>query len=99
SGQGNRPPTDRTTWCRRAPPPCGERGPGTRVCGVVLLRDDVGELALAGGAEAHRAVGQREQRVVAATTDVATRVDLGPALADDDRAGRHDLAAEALDAE
>ena len=38
-------------------------------------------------AELHLALGQGEQRVVAAAADVLARVDAGAALADDDRAG------------
>src|SRR5436190_3692477 len=48
---------------------------------------------------AHLAVDEREQRVVAADADVRAGVELGAALAHDDRAGRNDLAAEHLDAE
>src|SRR4029079_6967690 len=48
---------------------------------------------------AHLAVDQREERVVAADADVRASVELGAALANDDRAGRDDLAAEHLDAE
>ena len=51
------------------------------------------------GVELHRAVDQREQRVVAAHADIGARVELGAALAHDDVAGDHDLAAELLDAE
>src|SRR6185312_11201302 len=40
-----------------------------------------------------------EQRVVAAHIDILAGVVLGAALADDDVAGHHDLAAELLDAE
>src|SRR5690349_21199486 len=61
--------------------------------------NDVDELAATTAAELHDAVARGEQRVVAATTDVLTRVELGPTLAHDDRA-RGDLgAAVDLDAE
>ena len=42
---------------------------------------------------------EREQRVVAATADAVTGVEVGAALADEDLAGLDDLAAEALHAE
>src|ERR687898_697275 len=55
--------------------------------------------AAAARAEAHLALGQCEQGVVAAHADVAARMPLGAALADDDVA-RHDvLAAELLHTE
>src|SRR6186713_3184499 len=41
---------------------------------------------------AHLAVDQREQGVVTADADVGPGVELGAALANDDRAGRNDLA-------
>ena len=44
-------------------------------------------------------VDQREQRVVAATADALAGVEVGAALADDDLARVHVLAAEALHAE
>src|SRR5690242_21366167 len=60
---------------------------------------DVDDLAAATVAELHGTGSQREQGVVATATDAGTRVEVGAALADEDRAGRDDLAAEALDAE
>src|SRR6266705_2043392 len=51
------------------------------------------------GAEGHFAVDQREQRVILARADVGASVEFGAALTHDDRAGRHDLAAEHLHAE
>src|SRR5436190_4461335 len=50
-------------------------------------------------AELHRALFKREQRVVAAHADTLAGMKLGAALAHDDVAGDHDLAAEFLDAE
>src|SRR5438128_1063427 len=47
-------------------------------------------LAAALGAEGHRAVGEGEQRVVAATADAVTGVEVGAVLADDDLAGADD---------
>src|SRR5437764_13572191 len=47
----------------------------------------------------HRALFEREQGVIAAHADPVARVELGAALAHDDVAGNHDLAAELLDAE
>src|SRR5205085_2687853 len=51
------------------------------------------------GPEAHLTVDQREQRVVLAGADIGARMELGAALAHDDRAGRNGLAAEHLHAE
>ena len=59
---------------------------------------DVDGLATALGAELDGAGGRREQRVVAATSDVHAGVEVGAALADDDLACLDDLAAEPLDA-
>ena len=50
-------------------------------------RLDVDDLAALALAELHRAVDQREQRVVATDADVLAGVEPGAALADDDRAG------------
>src|SRR5262245_39414368 len=71
---------------------------GATTSGVVT-RDDVHDPAAAPGAELHGAGRQREQRVVAATADVRTGVEVGAALADDDLAGADDLAAVPLDAQ
>src|SRR5439155_27327755 len=46
-----------------------------------------------------RALVDRAQRVVAAHADPVAGMELGAALAHDDVAGNHDLAAELLDAE
>src|SRR4051794_9432511 len=62
-------------------------------------RLDVDDLAALALAELDRALDQREQRVVATDADVLAGVELGAALADDDRPGVHLLAAERLDAE
>ena len=68
--------------------------------GVFALRSlPIDDLAALARAELHRTVGQREQRVVAATPDVLARVELGAALAHDDGAGGHGLAVEHLHAE
>src|SRR5690606_18641084 len=47
----------------------------------------------------HHAISQGEQREVAAHSDVAARMELGAALAHDDVATKHGLAAELLDAQ
>src|SRR6185312_14786236 len=62
-----------------------------------LNRDMDAVARLAG--ERHLAVDQREDRVVAPQADILPRVPLGAALADQDVAGGHRLAAELLDAE
>src|SRR5690606_29044525 len=49
--------------------------------------------------ELHLAVDQRVQRVVLAAADVDTLVELGAALANDDRARRDGLATVGLDAQ
>ena len=49
--------------------------------------------------ELHLAVLEGEQREVAAAPDVGAGMDLGAALADDDRAGLEELAVVRLDAE
>src|SRR5215208_5057921 len=77
-------------------------GPCARVRKVGRSDLDGGDrdgLATAPRAEGHRARGQGEERVVAAAADAEARVEVGAALTDDDLAGLHDLAAEALDAE
>src|SRR4029079_2905384 len=69
---------------------------------AVLLRrgrDDVDDAATAPGAELHRALGEREQRVVAATADQVARVEVRTPLADDDLAGVDQLTAVPLHAE
>ena len=58
---------------------------------------DVDGLAAALGAELHRTRDKREQRVVAATADAVTGVEVRAALADADLARIAQLAAEALD--
>jgi hypothetical protein len=55
--------------------------------------------AFGAGLELHGAVDQREDGVVATDADIAAGLHLGAALADDDVAGDHGLAAELLDAE
>src|SRR5882672_2382391 len=66
-----------------------------------LQRLDAHRLAVARALDgvAHFAVDQCEQRVVLADADIAAGMELGAALANDDRAGRDGLAAEHLDAE
>src|SRR5215207_5378598 len=61
--------------------------------------NDVHYATTAAGAEFNSSRGQCEQGVVAATANTGARVEVGAALADDDLAGRNDLAAEALYAE
>ena len=61
--------------------------------------NDVDDLAVLALAELDRTVDQREQRVVATDADVAAGVDLGAALADDDRAGGDLRAVEDLHAQ
>ena len=72
-----------------------ERSAGVRG----LQRDDVDDLAPTLRAELDVARDEREQRVVAATADAVTGVEVRAALADEDLARVDELAAEALDAE
>ena len=71
------------------------------VDGVLVEHErlDVDDLAALALAELDGAVDEREQGVVATDADVAARVELGAALADDDRARSDLAAAEDLDAE
>ena len=62
------------------------------ICG-----DDRHDLAVLD--ELHLAVLEGEEREVAAAADVCAGMDLGAALADDDRAGLESLAVIGLDAE
>src|SRR6188508_2425609 len=64
-----------------------------------LAGDDVDDLATTAGAELDGAGLQGEEGVVAAAAHAGARVEVRAALADDDLAGAHDLAAEALHAE
>src|SRR5580704_3234264 len=64
-----------------------------------LGRDDVDCPATAERGKLHLPADQREQRVVAATADAVAGVEVRAALADDDLARVHDLAAVTLDAE
>src|SRR5690606_30230177 len=98
-------------WKGRRGSPRMRTTPSTEVLCVRLLRrssrngaglfrrNDVDDLAAALDAELDGAAGQREQRVVAATPDIAAGVEVGAALADDDLACVDDLAAETLHAE
>src|SRR6185437_7539769 len=75
---------------RRQPLPSGRaRG---RVPGLRIYRDLEPQLVLV--LELHDAIDERVDREVGAKTHVAARMDLGAALADDDVAGAHVLAAE-----
>ena len=66
----------------------------------ILRRIDVDVLAVvARGGETHRAVDRREERVVAAASDVFAGMELGAALPHDDAAGPDRLAAVDLDAQ
>src|SRR5438552_4107593 len=69
---------------------------GAGLAGGGVDGDDPAAIALP---EHNRATGGGEQGVVAAAADVVAGVELGTALAHDDRPGRHRLAAETLDAE
>src|SRR5580693_786211 len=64
-----------------------------------LGRDDAHGPATADRAELHLPADQREQRVVAAPPHTLAGVEVRAALADDDLARVHQLAAVALDAE
>src|SRR5258706_1475814 len=68
---------------------------------ALLQRLDAHRLTVARAldAEVDFAIDQREQRVVLADADVGAGMELGAALAHDDRAGRNHLAAERLHAE
>src|SRR5699024_91795 len=72
---------------------------GGVLCGSVLLRHDVDDLAPTPGAELDRTSRDGEQRVVAAATDIGARVEAGPALTHQDLAGVDQLTAEPLHAE
>src|SRR5712692_5652650 len=60
---------------------------------------DVDEVPPAAGSELHLALGQREQRVVAAPADVDPRMEVRAPLAHDDGPGPDHLAVEDLDSE
>src|SRR5674536_24032 len=62
-------------------------------------RDDADGLAATLGVEQHRARREREQRVVATAADSVPRVEVRPALPNDDLAGLDHLPAVPLDAE
>src|SRR5664280_2233749 len=57
----------------------------------MCIRDRLAPLATG---EVHRAIGQGEERVIAAEAHVVTGMELGAPLADDDRPGAHRGAAE-----
>src|SRR5690606_3661413 len=80
------------------PVPAPRSGGRSGVAGGHRHDRDIGASARLGG-ELHLAVDQRKERVVLADADVLARAHLGAALADQDVAGQHDLAAVALDAE
>src|SRR5688572_7129767 len=77
------------TWC--------SRWGWTNRRGLRARRGEFADVDLA-ALELHGAVLQREDRVVAAEADVEAGLKLRAALADDDRAGRHGLAAVGLHA-
>src|SRR6266508_3039770 len=82
-------------------PSCSARRRPTR-CGTQRRSvggEDVDDLAPLALAELDRAVSGREERVVATDADVAARVNLGAALADDDGASGDLRAVEHLDAQ
>ena len=60
---------------------------------------DVHNAAATPCSEVHRASGQSEQGVIATATDVVARMEVGPALTDDDLAGLHLLPTETFDTE
>src|SRR5690242_21633209 len=64
-----------------------------------LGRDDADGPATVERAELHGPADQREQRVIAAAADPVAGVEVRAALADEDLARVHDLAAVTLDAE
>ena len=66
---------------------------------VLLRRDDVDDATSATGSELNRTSGESEQGVVATSSNVATGVEVGTALADYDLAGVDDLAAKTLHAD
>ena len=63
---------------------------------LLLDGDDIHHAATTVGAELNGARGESEQGVIATTANVVTRVEVGAALAHDDFARLHALAAEAL---
>src|SRR4051794_14575220 len=66
---------------------------------VLLRRDDVDDAASATSSELNRTSRQSEQGVVTTASNVAARVEVCAALADDDLARVDDLATEALHAQ
>ena len=62
-----------------------------------VVRQDVDELSPVARPELDRAVGRGEQRVVAALAHVEAGVELGAALAHEDRAGGDGGAVEGID--
>src|SRR5664280_1619345 len=81
--------------------------PVSRAVGAVLVSDrfgdssrldDVDGLAAALGAELHRTRDEREEGVVATTTNAVAGVEVRATLANDNLAGVDGLAAEAFDA-
>src|SRR5580693_654643 len=87
----------RARVCRPAFWSCCAFGLRRRLAG--LGRDDAHGPATADRAELHLPADQREQRVVAAPPHTLAGVEVRAALADDDLARVHQLAAVALDAE
>src|SRR5207342_3155814 len=77
---------------RRGAPSACEQASGLR-------RDHVDDLAALRVPELDRALDEGEQRVVTTATDTLPRVELRAALADQDLARVHGLAAEPLDAQ
>jgi hypothetical protein len=61
--------------------------------------EDVHDSAASPSSEVHRARSQCEQRVVATSTDIVTRVEVGPALPNNNLARLHLFTTEAFDAE
>src|SRR4051812_45263191 len=104
-GQAECPLLAMVSQCKNAEAPAGGASAGAafsrRQAGSRSTLADEHRLANARAldGEAHFAVDQCEQRVILADADVRAGVELGAALADDDGAGRHGLAAEHLHAE
>lgn len=67
--------------------------------GQLLVRVDAYPSLLLGALELHLTFDQGEERVIVSDPTVHTGVELGAALADDDRTGLDDLSSKALDAQ
>ena len=72
---------------------------GSSFCSGLFSRNNVDQTTSTLDAELNRTCSESEQGIVAAATNVLTRVELGAALTHDDLAGLNLLTTEALDTE